>query len=62
MPIETDEHAVDFAFKNDSQLIMCASTLRSLLIMPWIYRNQTYSYKVSVRQKLQNGKIGCVNQ
>jgi hypothetical protein len=42
---------------NSLQIIMCASTLRSLLVMPWIYRQQNFSYKISVRQKLHEGEL-----
>ncbi|KAI6176086.1 hypothetical protein M3Y97_00760700 [Aphelenchoides bicaudatus] len=55
--IESDENAVDLAVSNDLQFIMCASTLRSLLVMPWVYRDQSFSYKLSVRQKAHNGRF-----
>lgn len=36
---------------------MTASTLRSLLVMPWIYRDQNYAFKFSVRQKVHKGLL-----
>lgn len=56
VPIESDEKAVKFALDNALQFIMGASTLRSLLVMPWVNRNQSHSYMIRVRQKLHNGK------
>jgi len=56
-PIESDENAVNFALGNELPFIMTASTLRSLLVMPWIYRDQTFSYKISIQQRLHSGRF-----